>query len=483
MKLFTTNNISRLFFLTLVISLVWYIILANFSPLGLVENYRSGKGQNDISTLGPANRVKKLIINNVDVSQQTEDLIYFTTKMPFQFDTATISMTYQNEYPDQEIYIGYQDQEGWHYNQQLFDSPILTSLGWMKVGSDPVLLQQSKRYKSIGEFLKNPPRDEIIGLYNIEREELNNSTIQLPSYQPQQNTTVIDKPLRGSHTLYAYVESEHFKMNVQKQDINWYEGEDNVAIRIYKDKDLVYSADIADDGITDGSRRNKPPQEITIQNPGPGLPEKGVYKIVLDASGDSVITKISTNLHKIVVANSIYLAGNKDVYTNVIKKTTPTTLYTQSPTISALTYHKPGVQELTINEEKVSLEDLQKEVHVITDVESSIITIPKNDTIIKAPAGYFAFSKDAYFSPTPYQVTDIKDEEDIDNVDFILTSYNSSTFEDKGWKTTQSTFDLNNAVVKDGKLSWLIRTPKLKENNRKLLIKEIRIKFIKKPLI
>ena len=45
----------------------------------------------------------------------------------------------------------------------------------------------------------------------------------------------------------------------------------------------------------------------------------------------------------------------------------------------------------------------------------------------------------------------------------------------------ERTFDLDSAVVKNGKLSWLIKALKLKDNEEGVMIKDIQVTFHKKP--
>ena len=72
--------------------------------------------------------------------QQTHDLIYFTTDMPFYFDKAKIRMTFKNSDPNQTISLGFQDQKIWHYDTELFDVPFLNkSFGGFSKNSSTLL--------------------------------------------------------------------------------------------------------------------------------------------------------------------------------------------------------------------------------------------------------------------------------------------------------------------------------------------------------
>ncbi|HYK08313.1 MAG TPA: hypothetical protein VEW42_02310, partial [Candidatus Eisenbacteria bacterium] len=307
--------IGQFFGIVLLVSLVGYILISNFSPFNVTTEYSLTSKTNAISPLGPKDRVGVQSVGGQKFFVQKHDLIYFTTPMPFQYDSATVRIIFLNQEPDQTLSLGFQDQPLWHYNTQLFDVPILNSLTWKRIGINPTLYQREPNYSSVSAFLLNPPTDSLIGTYSYDT-GIGQSTndVKLPDYTPSSQDTIISTPLRGRHVLYAYLNNEPFRMTINKQDLNWYEDPDPMSISIYKDHTLVYSAQIDDDGITDNSKKSLPPQEVTIKNPGPGLPEPGVYKIILDANSDTVITRIETNLHKIVVQGNIFLAGNKEIY-------------------------------------------------------------------------------------------------------------------------------------------------------------------------
>jgi hypothetical protein len=378
--------------------------------------------------------------------------------------------------------MGFQDQVGWHYETQMVDASLMNNLFWNSVDQYPTLYEKNAVYKSFVEFLENPPTNGRIGTYNVDPNMFSQTIIN--SYKPSNKETVIDSPIRGRIIMYVYLKNEPFKLKITKQDLNWYEDADPVTIKIYKGKDNVLTGTISDDGIDDNSQKILPPQELELKNPGPDNPEAGVYKIVIDASADVIIKKISTNLHKIVFENSVFLAGNREVYPKVIDKTKATNLYTESKEVRAVTAHEGGFQEITIGDQKIKLDELNVEATASAEATSSgtIITVPKNDVILKTLLGFFSFSKDQYFEPSPYKHLPINSKEDIEKVDYIVANYTPSRQEGE-WQVAEAEFDLSTAVTKNGKLSWIIKAPKLKERGGSILIKKIEVHLTKKPLI
>lgn len=464
----------------LLTAFVTYTFLNNITPFGITVFATLQENNERISDLGPKNRVTTEIISGEKLTKLNHDLIYFSTEMPFQFDQATVKLTFQNSAPDQTVSLGFQDQENWHYATKPFDIPLLNSLSWNHTGKNPVLYQKEQIFESVDNFFADLPKNAFIGTYEYELDETKASSIKLADYAPQSQGTIIDTPLRGRHVFYTYLENEPFTFTIEKQDLNWYEDPDPMIVKIYKDAALVFQATAEDDGITDNSRKSQTPQMIQIKNPGPDLPESGVYKIIIDANTDTVIKRISTNLHKIVLQGPLFPAGNHEVYPTVVDQTIPTNLYTNALTLSAITYHTAGRQTILAGEKAIPLDTIKTD-HLFTPKETfTNVTLPKNDIVLNGFQGYFAFSENQFFLPANYHTVPITKKEDLQLVDYVVADYTPSQ-STGAWKTNERTFNLENAFIKDGRLKWLIKAPKLQENNHTLIIKDIEITFHKKP--
>lgn len=467
---------SMIFFCSIAIFIFFFVFLKNFTPFDAKFNYALNDTNSIVSSIGPKTRVK--LENGVYI--QTDNLIYFTTKMRFHFDEAKVKIIYKSVSPEQELQAGFKNQSGYSYDTKILYSPVINALTWPNIRSDNLMLfQKVSRFNSVKTFLDKPPSDAVIGTYNLSHNVLNQYVI-LPNYKPSSKKTIIDTPLRGSHTLYVYLDKEPFQMSFYKQDINWYKGEDALNIKIYKDDDLVYEIVGDDDGISDSSKKILPEKKLVVRNPGPELPESGVYKVDINAPGDTIIKKIETNLSKVVFADSIFLAGSREAYGEIIKQTKPQKVYTNAALISALTYHKAGIQNITIDNRNLNLEKVGTTVATKSAQIVSEMIVPKNDVILKGLLGYFAFSRESFFIPAKYIVHPVKTEQDILLVDYLLADY-KKPFREGDWQIAEATFDLSSAVIDNDKLGWIIRAPGLKENNREIMIKDIEVQLIKKP--
>jgi len=478
-KLKNTGQFLGLIFFTAIIT---FISLSNIAPLGITTQYAMGQDTTDISQLGPKNRVQTITLEDQQVTKVTDDLVYFTTSMPFNFDNATVKVWYQNSNPNQTISIGFHDQNVWHYAIKPLAVPFLNSPNWNRMGSNPTLYQRNKTYNSVSAFLKNPPRYSIIGTYQYNSFSDGSDQIHLANYVPQQQETTIPAVLRGSQTLYVYLDHEPLHLSFEKQDLHWYPGPDPVTVSIYKDNDLVYQTTTPDNKVSTSSAKASPQETIVVNNPGPGLPESGVYKIVISTNDDTIIKTIRTNLHKIVFSGSLFLAGNSNAYHGIVASTSATTLYTNALSLSAITYHPTGEQQITVGNQILNLSTLKIPQTITPQGNITQITVPKNDVVLSAFEGYFAFSPDQFFLPTKYYTLPITSSNDVKLANYILTNY-SPSHEKNGWRINEQTFNLHTAYIENNQLSWLIDVPQLKENHNTVIIKDIQITFHKNALL
>ncbi len=480
----TIRIISRAIFIFCALTLVSFVVVQRISPFGRYLSYSTNSVDSPIE-LVPINRYEQITSNEGSNEYRLiNDIIYFTTQLNAAFDTAKVVITYKNRASNQNIYVGYQDQEAWHYTSALLDAPVLDSLislGWKKTDTKPNIYQKIPKYQNFDQFLTNPPPNEPIGIFNFDQNIFRQT--YLPNYQPSNQETEINLPLRGKVVFYTYVSNESFKLTVSKKDLNLYPDPDLVNIDIYKEDDIVYSAQIDDDGIVDDSGKSNSDQQIYIQNPGPELPEPGVYKVVIDAGGDSVITKIKTNLHKIVFDSPIYPISNKEVYPNIVNQTQSNQFYSDARQLNLTTFHKNTEQTVQIGTESAELKFKQE--LIATPSASSDLTeiiLPKSDVQLRAKLGHFAISQDNYFQPTRYKLQNISNPDDLDNLNYIITDYTTPEM-DGEWKKGIIEFDLRNAYIKNGTLRWILKTPGLKENGNEIIIKKIELEFVKKPLL
>ena len=459
---------------SLALGLLAYLAVMNTIPFNINMNYTSSDPKK-LSKLGPATRITA---DKSGEYRQTGNPVYFTSSMPFRFDEATVRLKFKNPHPDQTVSVGFKDRPEWYYQTNVISAPFLDTFSWPRVGNGPYLYQKTAEYQSVEDFTKNPPENKIVGTYDLDAAELAAETPAPEGYKPASSDTRIDVPLRGKTTFYMYLKDEKFKLKITKRDLNWYADPDAMKVSIYKGKSIVMTATIDDDGNATANKKAGGLQTIELKNPGPELPEAGVYKVVVDASRDSVLASIQTNLHKIAFEGPIYPVSNHEVYGSVAGKTSPTTLFAHADTVTVSANHMVALQTISAGSQSVTLATINQPVSVGNLVDSQI-TIPKSDVVING-AGYFAFSKDQLFAPTRYKLVKVESAADLQNIDYLLTSYRPPQKIGGDWLLAEKTFKLGDAYTENDKLSWVLSAPGLMENNREIHVKDVEISLTKR---
>ena len=465
------THVVRTISIILAVLLVAFIAISNTAPLGAGTSYNFE--DKALGVLGPKDRVKF----DDKIAIQKSDLVYFSSSMPFSFDLATVKLKIRNPSFEQIVDLGFRDKDEWHYSRTRLADPKLDSLTWPQIGTGPYLYQKIPSFIDSESFIQKPPKDKLIGTYDYDSSALEQHTT-LPNYMQNDRNTIITTPLRGQVTMYVYMNGEPFSMSLIKRDLNWYNDPDVLTAKVFQGTDQVFEATIDDDGNDSSDRRLGVAQKVTMRNPGPEDPPAGVYKVVIDAPGDTVITRIETNLHKIAFEGPLYVAANREVYGNIVPSTIPTTLVTNALGLTLNMEHKQP-QTVSIGDKSAKLAMPHQPVSLKTDTALTAITIPKSDVIING-VGYFSFSQEHFFTPTPYHIIPIKSAADLERVDYVLTNYVTPKKLADGWIEVERTFDLSTAVIKDGKLSWVISAPGLAENGRTIEIKDIEMTLTKK---
>lgn len=460
----------------LVVCVGIYVLSYNFPLFGL--NHKANN--NDITALLPNSRVKKENVLGTEIERQTDDLTYFTTKSE-GFDSATVKFEFMSTSADQALYLGFKDSSTNHYNTKPVNLPFLNNLDWRRITfTMPFIYAKNDRnYSSEEDFLRNPPRDPV-GIYFVDPSKYETSIDMIADYSPSQKHMIIDTPLRGSHTFYVFLGFQPFEMSITKQDLNNYEGEDNVYIKVFKGTVMLTDRLIKDDGNTtsSGPMGNQETADISYEG---GNPENGVYKIVIEANADTIIKKISTNLSRIVFEPPLFiLSKNWNDASNLTFS--PVTLYTDARKLSFRTYHTESLQEIKIGSDTVDLSGVEEEKTYENNKNYNMITIPKGDVVVEGQ-GYFAFTKDQYFSPFIFKKIDIRKKEDLEKVDYFVTDYLKPFNTTGNWKLAEVEFDLKDAYYSNGKLSWIIKAPGLKANGQELYIRNMEVMFHKKAII
>lgn len=260
--------------------------------------------------------------------------------------------------------------------------------------------------------------------------------------------------LRGKHTFLTYVENSTLKLDVSKQDLNWYNGSDDLKIEITNSSnEVVGGTVIRDDGILDDSKQLGRLQKARIQIP--NLPE-GVYKIRMKGEGDLLIRDINTS-SKLIVKDPFIADAS---YYN--KPGQEVSLYTSHiGNISFRTYHGRGKQKVALGNKTVNIDEVKKLfTYNIGGRGLKKVKLERGDLIVKMD-GYFGFEPRQYFAPRPrtLSVSSLTKARNK-GADYFITTKKLETQEDAEnheWITKSATWNLSSYVITDNnKLSICI---------------------------
>ncbi|MEK6906227.1 MAG: hypothetical protein AABW81_01250 [Nanoarchaeota archaeon] len=409
------------------------------------------------SYLSPFSRISEPYnTENTTYREAKQSLVYFNIPIPRESrDIKITSRIKVSENDDIKILLGAKDQESWHYLWKPVYNPNLNGLSeFQRKGSvylvntnlpalefDELLEEESIIIATDGSF---KPVEKIIEDYS-------------------QEETIIDTSLRGRHTFYIYAEGD-LNIDVKKQDINWYNGSDELDISLYDSlENIVVNTGIPDDGIESVNRETANIQSGHLR--AINLPE-GVYKLEF-SEFDGLIREIRLNTNKIVT-NRLFLAGNI-IYNGI--ETKESIIYVKANRKSQMelkTWHNHGLQTVKYNDNSFNLDKIQQPSYLKLDIGEYYLEFPENDIIISSPF-YMSFSKENYFEPFKQTVISLTNNLTYlkNNVDYLVVNYNSPSIRDGDWIITEANFNIeeDNLFIKDNQLSMVFNIPHLNQDD------------------
>lgn len=445
-------KMSKLLVLLIPLIIIGYLIFSNFVVAQEFE-YFYDIGGNEENYLTPNTRVSEIVIQDPDYRNINNNLVYFDVPIARGSESIKIQVRFKDNFPkDWTMSLGAKDEQVWHYTYNSIFNPAFENLDeFDKIGNvyliNPDLLLISYEELKYEEGIAIATNDQYTPLTNI-----------ISGYKDK--LTVIDTTLRGKHVFYIYARGD-LRVEVKKQDINWYEGSDELEIGLYDlNNILIANATIEDDGIIEVDKSIPEIQNGILQVKDL---DEGIYRLEF-SDFDGLIREIKINTNKIV-SQRLFLADN-ELYNVETKQSKLYFESSRSGQIRLMTYHSAGIQDIVFRENEI-FEFYQQDEPLYMDVSSGEyeLTFPENDIIVSGP-GYFAFSEENYFEPFAQKV--VKLQNDIEwiknNVDYLVTGYVEPT-EDNGWLISQTEFDLrdSNLFVKDNKLSFVFNIPHLSQ--------------------
>ncbi|MBU0707404.1 hypothetical protein KKG41_03455 [Patescibacteria group bacterium] len=468
--------------------------------------YEVGGNTRSISDLGPAARVserEKSVNHGGSYRRVHTDPVYFSVSMPRSFETAKVSLEFQNtNQPIVELGIQ-QSKNAWDYLLKPMDNKFIDNKDWYSVSDssrDLVLTEKgdllsegqgiddeesklfrTQRFQSLDQFFKDMPVDKTIALYQTDLKDL----YLISDYSPNSSGLEINTSLRGKHNFYTYIKDEALSLEIDFVDINRNIGPDRFHLNIYRgDSKLVYHQDLEDDDIIDASGQGTEKQSIEVDLP--GLTE-GIYRLEFDISDDLVIRKIKTDQHLLVAIDQIFPIDNSEEYGRNISdiNDVPTRLYTKQNKLNFYTQHVTGIQTVLLNDEEYDITATKTrhkfESKYEEDGTLNTLTLPKNNLVVSGD-GYFSLTPESYFDPAA-NIVKLRHNTELSQIDYVLAKGYDSPTEDNSWLTATQEYDLTKAYVdEDQTIRFMISAPGMSERGAEIKIRKIIVDLEREPL-
>ncbi|MCR4280320.1 MAG: hypothetical protein NUV82_02760, partial [Candidatus Komeilibacteria bacterium] len=339
----------------------------------------------------------------------------------------------------------------WSYKLATLFNKSFNELAWpsIKEGSQ-VLWQKESQYGSITDWRKaRRPRDNVAA-YNT---DVTPSYI-LPDYQDHKEPQVYENTLRGEFNFYTYLNNK-LDITLELFDLNRADNEDNIIAWIENiEGERIWLKTIPDDGLVDSNDPPTGPHYLTFREDDEIKP--GVYRVFVQTTYDVFTTKIITPHRYLTFSGNLYLADSgeyQDGLPGLPRR--PSLLITNSQVIKLSTSHFAGLQTVVANGQNYELGELQKKYTISTTDELMELVIPQND-IMYETIGLTAFSVDTFFVPATGRTEIVSTDDDLD---YFIASYDIPQRDNDGFFTSSVTFDLDQADIRKGKITFIISAP------------------------
>ncbi len=466
---------GRIILIILPVVFLAYVMYANISVVSLSDQskiaYTIDLGaENDTfgnaKLNGPTERISEFLSEESSSTTYRElrnNLVYFQVTTPeiSNYSKVQVKVRFKNNFPDNHIFrLGAQNQEEWSHAWKTLYDPFYTSLyeNFPQASNDNgyclYIVNGKKIDFKASEFVEYPPAGSTIVVEEGIKVNANSQLSTNKSKSLEINTT-----LRGGHTFYTYIENESLEFAISKQDLNWYEGSDELKLTVYstEDGDEKGNITIPDDGDISSSHTMGPLQAKSISLP---YLSSGLYRIVIKADQDIYIQNITTTQDKLIVEKKLFYIPPADFYTEVQRE----------ETIGFLTYHESAYQDIHIQNNTLSAfitidkKGVQYKTIVPPSKDLYRISSPTGDMIMSS-RGYFAFTRDSYFTPFRCELLNLK--KDIDwlknnNIDYILVSSPDLIYDDD-WIIAKAEWNLDELYIKDDTVFFVTNTQHFKD--------------------
>jgi len=406
----------------------------NFTGRWLIEKL-PGQDSALITNLFPADRV-------VEQSNQTWSIIrepvYFTVRFPNRYEKVTAKFVYQNN-SCQTVKVGLQQATSgdWDYESKLLDNLDFNNLPWARMSdNNSILWQKNPVYTDLQTWLNDLSELENVAGYNVASVLL----LTLPDYLDYRRPVIRQVNIIGSFSYFTYSrDSLDFVFD-------FLGSVEEVAVRVRDQAgNLIFSTTTSDQEFS---------LELDNLNP-------GVYRVDILADGLATQTITSPQRYLSFVGNLVLAEANVQ-------------LVTEGSYLILSTDDFSGRQFVRVGEQSVQIADINKPYivnHLVGVTKIDISTGP----IKLVSNGFLAMSEADYFDPLNNQVEIIDNDSDWD---YLIADY-KLPLQTGDWQTNEVSFDLDQAMIANGKLRFMIACPEASQAEP-LVLQSIQLAFNKK---
>jgi len=351
------------------------------------------------------------------------------------------------------------------------------------------LFQKIKKYRSVADFLKNPPttptenrvildefgkpkneKESIISVATLDAKIPENPKIP---ENVSENSTRIFFAFRGNFSVFLPLDpakNQNLSFDFWKQDLNQFSGKDRYEMRLFDpDGNLVEYKILDDDGDAVGDRRILP-QKFAFDFP---IEKKGIYRLefrLREKHFDAILRNFTFRT-PFVFFNNFRVVDNPRVAKNLAKSPFSFVAGAGEIRLKAI----PGFsQEILIGDQKEKLENDEKTFLLKRPTK---ITLSKNNVEVSAdsPVG---FSEKTFFDLFPQKSKPFSGPFVDDEIEFLLSGY-SPVLGDKTTRSQKVFFSLEKVVPDQNGNIWLrLRAPGLFGKGDEILFSELNFRFL-----
>ncbi len=467
----------RLFFGGLILLICALFLWLKIVPGGEAvynKNYgqRLHSGKGFIYNFTPVERVNETVGR---YPRLIGDPVYFSVFTPRTFSRAKLTIRYRSKLESTTPIIEagvLADNLVWRYDLQPLENSTLSNLVhiWPKVENDGIILLQKKNnYQSISDFLEDANSNRLANCLGKASECVATYNYFLApnfTWSKEAAPTVqeVDIPLRGSHSLFIYLDGSEFNLLADFVDLNQDKAADPARFILTDANGIVAEAGFEDENSSPTSGKEEE-KSLSLKKDNL-LP--GVYRLEFKIGNDMVIKNFKISTNRFVFINKFWpVSYGKEIE-----------IFTDANYLQVKAMGPASLHTLNFADKQFSLNRPYEQFDFMAGKrgQANKINLKKDDIVIENN-GVFALSADNLFNPQ-FAKVDRYFELD-DNIQYIIAAYQAPIDVD-GVKEATATFKLKGVYREKGKYNFMISVPGLKADNGQedyLEIESVRLEF------